>query len=79
MTTSPYNPGDVVQVRVADYKTAGMPLVWVTGIVVDVEPRGRLFDIGIEHTPVGDDASIVSQYRVGPRGGCPRLRPWRES
>lgn len=76
--TCKYQVGQAVEVNVPDFKTPGMPHIWMPATVESVNDFGDgLFNIATRRADVLDrngDGLVQSQI-VGPRGGNKRIRP----
>jgi hypothetical protein len=65
-----YRTGQQVEIYIHDFATPGFPEKWFPAVVVEIEDKGRLWDVMTQ-----DAEGVRRAYMVGPRGGCKRLRP----
>lgn len=71
-TSCKYQIGQAVETSEIDFKAAGMPRAWVSGVVESVKVLNetrRLFDVKVRTS-----AGHISAQVVGPRGGNQRIR-----
>lgn len=76
-TLSRYTVGQAVEVLITDFSTPGYPEVWTAGVVRDVVPNGRLFDLGISIPSqiCRDGSALVQRELVNARGANRKVRP----
>lgn len=70
-TACKFQLGQTVEVHEVDFKAAGMPRVWVAGVVERIELRNAergLFDVLVRVE------GRLSAWTVGPRGGNKTIR-----
>jgi hypothetical protein len=68
-TACKFTAGQAVEVAQVDFRSAGMPRVWVAGTVEAVVPEGAQFDVRVRMP----DGRLHAE-RVGKRGGNQRIR-----
>ena len=64
-----FQPTQLVEVSVVDFKSAGMPRVWASAVVESVTVEGKHFDVRLR---MADGRPHVE--RVGVRGGNQKIR-----
>jgi hypothetical protein len=74
--TCKFQLGQSVEVQTPDFAAPGMPLVWRSARVVQVEANGQLFDVAVRFDGIFDKNGdgLIHRELVGPRGGNSKIR-----